>query len=54
MRVIGLSRKVLPGANGPLPIVTTKLRKARYRLTLTVVGANGKRSKPVTLTLRIT
>lgn len=54
VRIIGLSRKVLPGANGPLPLVTTKLRRARYRLTLTVVGVNGKRSKPVTLTLRIT
>ena len=54
VRVVGLSRKVLPGDNGPLPIVTTKLRKARYRLTLTVVGANGKRSRSVSLTLRIT
>ena len=51
---MGLSRKVLPGANGPLPIVTTKLRRGRYRLTLTVVGVDGKRSSPVTLTLRIT
>lgn len=54
VRLIGLSRKVLPGDNGPLPIVTTKLRRARYRLTLSVVGVNGKRSKSATLTLRIT
>lgn len=54
VRVGGLARKVLPGANGPLPIVTTKLRRARYRLTLTVVGANGKRSKPVSVVLRVT
>ena len=53
-RLIGISRKVLPGKNGPLPIVTTKLRKGRYRLTLTVVGSTGKRSKAVRLTLRIT
>lgn len=54
IRVGGLARKVLPGENGPLPIVTTKLRRARYRLTLTVVGANGKRSKPVSVILRVT
>ena len=54
VRLIGISRKVLPGANGPLPIATTKLRKGRYRLTLTVVGSTGKRSKPVNLALRIT
>ncbi len=54
IRVLGLSRKVLPGENGPLPIVTTKLRRGRYRLTLTIVGSTGKRSRSATLTLRVT
>lgn len=53
VRIGALSRKVLPGENGPLPVITTKLRRARYRLTLSVVGTNGKRSKPATLTLRV-
>ena len=53
VRVGGLSRKVLPGDNGPLPMVTAKLRRARYRLTLSVVGVNGKRSAPLRLTLRV-
>ena len=53
MRVKARSRKVLSGANGPFPIATTDLRRGRYRLTLAVVSINGKRSKPVVLTLRI-
>ena len=53
VRVKALSRKVLSGANGPFPIATTDLRRGRYRLTLAVVSLNGKRSKPVVLTLRI-
>lgn len=53
VRVKALSRKVLSGANGPFPIATTDLRRARYRLTLAVVNLDGKRSKPVVLTLRI-
>lgn len=53
VRVTALTRKVLPGDNGPLPILTTKLRRAGYRLTLAVVNGAGKRSKPVVLALRV-
>ncbi len=53
VRVTALARKVLSGNNGPLPLVTTKLRRGRYRLTLSVVNGAGKRSKAVSRILRI-
>ncbi len=53
VRIKALSRKVLSGANGPFPIATTGLRRARYRLTLSIVSVGGKRSKSVVRTLRI-
>jgi len=53
VRIKALSRKVLSGANGPFPIATTDLRRARYRLTLALVSVDGKRSRSVVLSLRI-
>lgn len=53
IRVKALSRKVLSGNNGPLPIVTTGLRRGRYRLTLSVVNSAGKRSRSVARNLRV-
>ena len=53
VRIKALSRKVLSGANGPFPIATADLRRARYRLTLAVVSVDGKRSTSVVLPLRI-
>jgi len=53
VRIKALSRKVLSGANGPFPIATTDLRRGRYRLTLAVISVDGKRSRAITLSLRI-
>lgn len=53
VRLSALTRKVLPGDNGPIQVVTNGMKRGHYQLSLSVVGLDGKRSATVKLILRV-